>query len=216
MIGDSLMSGAGYDTRTSGVHDNIEFAWWKVLERKSGCTYRRFCVGGMSTRSFITNASYGLPVALTAGNECNLYIIGLGVNDRAIGDSYLGTSSDIDLVDPDNNADTYYGNYAKIIQKIIAANPGCKFILFTDPRTDGDFNDAVREIAGMFSNCYLADLWAVYSPYFTTGGFFDKYKDSSAHYPAMAYSAMAKLLERAIDDCINDNRADFVDIQYQG
>ena len=214
IIGDSLASGATYNPSVGGVRDNIGFAWWKVFERKSGMTYRRFCVGGMSTRNFITNATYGLPVALTAGNECKLYIIGLAVNDRAIGQSYLGSVADIDLSNPDNNADTYFGNYARIIQKITAFNPGCKFILFTDPRTDGDFNDAIRTIAGMFSNCYLVDLWALYSKYYVSGGYFHAMQDQSAHYPSIAYQAMAKLLEAAVDDCINNNLSDFLNIQY--
>ena len=215
IIGDSLASGASYNPSVGGVRDNIDFAWWKAFERKSGMTYRRFCVGGMSTRNFITNTTYGLPAALTAGNECAMYIIGLGVNDRSIGSSYLGSVSDIDLSDPDNNGDTYYGNYAKIIQKISSFNPGCKFILFTNPRTDDGFNDAVRTIAGMFANCYLVDLWELYSSYYVSGGYFAAMQDSSAHYPAIAYQTMAKLLEAAVDDCINNNLSDFLDIQYQ-
>ena len=215
IIGDSLASGVGYNPNTNSVQEYINYAWWKVMERRSGRTFRRFCEGGMSTRSFITNAIYGLPVALTSGKECKLYIFALEVNDRSsLGPSYLGTVSDIDLNDPDNNADTYYGNYARIIQKITAFNPGCKFMLFTNPRTDGDFNDAIRTIAGMFSNCYLVDLWELYSEYYTSGGFFDQFKDQTAHYPGMAYQAMAKLLEKAIDNCISDNKSAFDEIQY--
>ena len=214
MIGDSLMSGAGYDPNTGAVHDNIEYARWKTLERESGMTYKRFCRGGMSTFAFVTDNTYGLPVALTPGNECNLYIIGLEINDRNNYPNDLGTVDDIDLSDPDNNEDTFYGNYAKIIQKITSFNPGCKFILFTNPRTDGNWNNAIRTISGLFSNCYLVDLWNLYSTYFTTGGFFDKYKDQSAHYPAMAYKAMAKILSIAIDNCINDNYLAFRNIQY--
>ena len=215
VIGDSLASGACYNPATGHTPDNIRFAWWKVLERKSGMTYHGFCEGGMSTRSFITNTRFGLPAALTEANKCDVYIIGLGVNDKGVlGPSYLGTASDIDLSNPDNNADTYYGNYAKIIQKITAFNPGCKFLLFTDPRTESNFNTAVRDIASMFSNCYLIDLWAEYSTLFVTGGFFKKYEDETAHYPAMAYQSMAIIIEDAINSCINSNRADFSKIQY--
>ena len=215
IIGDSLASGVGYNPNTNSVQEYINYAWWKVMERRSGRTFRRFCEGGMSTRSFLTNTNYGLPVALTPGNECKLYIFALEVNDRSsLGPSYLGTVSDIDLNDPGNNADTYYGNYARIIQKITAFNPGCKFMLFTNPRTDGNFNDAIRTIAGMFNNCYLVDLWELYSEYYTNGGFFDQFKDQTAHYPGMAYQAMAKLLEKAIDNCISDNKSAFDEIQY--
>lgn len=217
IIGDSLASGACYNPATGHTLDNVRFAWWKVLERKSGMTYHGFCEGGMSTRSFITNTRFGLPVALTEDNKCDVYIIGLGVNDRtasSLGPSYLGTASDIDLSNPDNNADTYYGNYAKIIQKITAFNPGCKFLLFTDPRTESNFNTAVRDIASLFENCYLIDLWADYSPLFVTGGFFKRYEDETAHYPAMAYQSMAIIIENAINSCIDSNRADFSKIQY--
>ena len=215
IIGDSLASGVGYNPKTGNVQEYIDYAWWKVMERRSGRTFKRFCEGGMSTRSFITNSRYGLPAALTSGNECKLYIFALEVNDRSsLGPSYLGSVSDIDLNDPDNNGDTYFGNYARIIQKITAFNPGCKFMLFTNPRTDGDFNNAIRTIAGMFSNCYLVDLWELYSSYYTSGGFFHQFQDQTAHYPGVAYQAMAKLLERAIDDCIEDNKSAFDEIQY--
>jgi hypothetical protein len=172
----------------------------------------------MSARSFINNNSYGLPVALTAGNECQVYIIALEVNDRSgiypSDPTYLGSPADIDLNNPDNNADTYYGDYAKIIQKITAFNPGAKFILMTNPRTDGDFNNAIRYIANLFSNCFLCDLWANYSTLYVSGGYFYRMMDSSSHYPALAYQAMGKLLEIAVSEVINDNISQFKFIQF--
>ena len=176
----------------------------------------------MSARSLARNShssGIGLNTALDPDNKCQLYIIGLEVNDRSgiypTEPTYLGSPSDIDLSDPENNADTFYGNYAYIIQKITAEFQDAKFIIFTNPRTDGDFNNAIRYMATIFNNCYLCDLWEMYSDLYTSGGYYDRFKDQSAHYPAMAYQSMGKLLEVAVSKVMNDNLSAFKDIQYE-
>ena len=101
-----------------------------------------------------------------------------------------------------------------MIQKITAANPQARFMLFTNPRTDGDFNDAIRTIAGMFSNCYLVDLYTKYGLYFGAGGFFHRMQDASDHYPSFAYQGMSKIFSDAMDECIANNVEGFASIQY--
>lgn len=215
VIGDSLACGVSYNPLDGQAHEYPAFAWYSALQRNSGMTYRRFARGGQTTRSFITDATYGLPATLSSDNKCNVYIIGLEVNDRSsLGHAYLGSVSDIDLTNPDNNADTYFGNYARIIQKITAFNSRAKFILLTNPRNDGEFNDAIRTISGMFSNCYLSDLYEMYSPYYLPGGVFFGLQDQSGHYPGTAYQAMSVLIARAIDKCIADNPGGFTDVQF--
>lgn len=217
MIGDSLMSGATYNHYDSSnpFKDREGCEWWRVLERESGAKYLDFAAGGIHTRSWLETF---LNKATQEENRCCAYIIGLGVNDAyALGDSYLGSQSDIDLDNPDNNGDTYYGNYAKIIQKLTAFNGRAKFFLLTEPRKTGDsddkWNGAIRYIANLFDNCYLVDLQDMYNNTYTSG-FINDTKGPQAHYPYITYCYTAKLIERAIGKVIMDNARDFVDIQF--
>lgn len=217
MIGDSLMAGATYNHYDSStpLKDRGGCEWWRVLARESGAKYLNLAKGGQHTRSWLGNF---LNTATQEGNRCCAYIIGLGVNDAyTLGDSYLGSQSDIDLNNPDNNGDTYYGNYAKIIQKLKAFNSRAKFFLLTEPRKTGDsndkWNDAIRYIANLFDNCYLVDLQNMYNNTYISG-FIEDTKGPQGHYPYITYCYMAKLIERAIGKVIMDNAKDFVDIQF--
>lgn len=217
MIGDSLMSGATYNhyDKENPLKDREGFEWWRVLERESGAKYFDFAKGGLSTKSWL---DIYLGTATKPENKCCAYIIGLGVNDEySLGIDYLGTPDDIDINNPDNNKDTYYGNYAKIIQKLTSFNNRAKFFLLTEPRKindlDSKWNGAVRYIANLFSNCYTVDLQDLYNDIYLRG-FINDTKGPQAHYPSIAYCYMAKLIERAIGDTIIKNAKDFVDIQF--
>ena len=217
MIGDSLMSGATYNhyDKENPIKDREGFEWWRVLERESGAKYFDFAKGGLSTKSWL---DIYLGTATKPENKCCAYIIGLGVNDEYfLGIDYLGTPDDIDINNPDNNKDTYYGNYAKIIQKLTSFNNRAKFFLLTEPRKindlDSKWNGAVRYIANLFSNCYTVDLQDLYNDIYLRG-FINNTKGPQAHYPSIAYCYMAKLIERAIGDTIIKNAKDFVDIQF--
>ena len=217
MIGDSLMSGATYNhyDEENPLKDREGFEWWRVLERESGAKYFDFAKGGLSTKSWL---DIYLGTATKPENKCCAYIIGLGVNDEYfLGIDYLGTPDDIDINNPDNNKDTYYGNYAKIIQKLTSFNSRAKFFLLTEPRRindlDSKWNGAVRYIANLFNNCYTVDLQDLYNNIYLKG-FINNTKGPQAHYPSIAYCYMAKLIERAIGDTIIKNARDFVDIQF--
>ena len=219
IIGDSLASGATFDGKVT--KDHYEYSWGKVMERASGQTYKWFSYGGARTDDWLTNENYGLPSALKPENKCNCYMIGLMVNDHyAQPDSYIGSVSDIDKQNCDNNANSYYGNYAKIIQKITLSNPKAKFFLFTNPRSnDGtyaDYNNAVRTIANLFNNCYLVDLYNKYNTIFTDpAGVIMKSKSNDQHYNAIAYAYMGKLIGSAISEVIAKNAEDFMYIQFE-
>ena len=217
IIGDSLSSGATYNhyDKVNPLQDREGCEWWRVLERESGAKYLDFAKGGLTTRSWLTTF---LNKATQEENRCCAYIIGLGVNDAySLGEPYLGSSSDIDIANPDNNKDTYYGNYAKIIQKLTMFNNRAKFFVMTEPRKNGDldekWNGAVRYIANLFDNVYLVDLQKLYHQEWTTG-FIASTIGPQAHYPYITYCYIAKLIEKAIGDVIIKNARGFVDIQF--
>ena len=132
--------------------------------------YRLFAKGGLETAQWLTDPDAGYPVASQAENLCQAYIIYLGINDCARhDDDYIGTTADIHASDPDLNADTFTGNYAKIIQKLQALVEGAKVFVVTMPvvattavGSTNSYNDAIRAIAGLLDNVYLIDLYADY------------------------------------------------------
>lgn len=214
IIGDSLASGECAYKENGAVRyvDLFEYSWGQYMARDSGNTYYNFTRGGMTTRSWLTS-NKGLPMATDGEHDVQCYIMALGVNDLTITD-YLGTSSDIDLSDYNNNADTFYGNYAKIIQILTERNSKVKFFLMTIPTTwttAADYNTAINYIANLFDNCYVLDLYQ-YTTIVNSGFILNNKR--SGHYNALAYKYIAQLIEILMNKCIYDNYEDFEQIEF--
>ena len=220
-IGDSLTSGAcAYHDANQQVHypNLFQYSWPQYMAKNSGNKYINFSTGGLTTRSWLTNSN-GLTKAQNPDNKCELYIIALGVNDISeLGSEYIGTSEDIDLNDPDNNEDTFYGNYGKIIQKMKEVQPKAKFILMTVPttgQTPEAFNEAIRNLSTIFTDCYLLDLASNYMGYFSTGSFIVSNK-RMGHFNAIAYEYMSNLFGEWISKIMLENIEDFRQIEFIG
>lgn len=215
-IGDSLASGESQYTKadgTKGLVDLYNYSWGQFMARRYGIECVNFSAGGLSTRTWLTH-SRGWLLAQQPENICNAYIIGLGQNDIGkLGADYLGTITDIDLNNYNNNADTYYGNYGKIIQLIKTKQPKAKFFLLTDPVVTG-FNHAIAEIANTIPNCYLIDL-TVYSDMFKSGGYFHT-NNRGGHYNSVAYNYMGKLIGEEISKYMYNNPSEFNQIEFIG
>lgn len=218
-IGDSLSSGESQYTKedgTNGLVDIYAHSWGQFMAKKYGIECLNFSVGGLSTQSYWTH-SRGWASAQRTENLCNAYIIGLGQNDRGkLGEAYLGTISDIDIGDCKNNADSYYGNYAKIIQKIKALQPKAKFFLLPDPiiAIDHPYNNAVVEIANLLPDCYMIDM-TKYSSMYSAGGFF-KANNRGGHYNSIAYNFMGKIIGEEISKYMFSNPGEFSQVEFIG
>lgn len=216
VIGDSLASGECYsneDGSDSGI-DLYQYSWGQFIARRFGMECVNFSKGGMSTRNWLAN-SQGLTKLLKSENLCNAYIIGLGVNDaNKLGTDYLGTIDDI-KEDYNENSDTFYGNYGRIIGNVFNIAPKAKIFVLTMPRGDEIYtlyNDAIREIANHFDNVYLIDLFnSVLSEYIS--GFIVNNK-REGHYNAMAYNYMATLIFNEISNYMYDNYSEFNQIEF--
>ena len=216
-IGDSLASGESAYKKADGANglvDIYEHSWGQFMAKHYGIECVNFSCGGLTTRSYWTH-SRGW--ASAQKNLCNAYIIGLGQNDRGkLGDEYLGTLADINLTDCEKNADTYYGNYAKIIQKIKGVQPKAKFFLLPDPiiAIDHAYNNAVVEIANKLPDCYLIDL-TKYSDMYKTGGFF-RANNRGGHYNSIAYNYMGEIIGKEISKFMYANPAEFAQVEFIG
>ena len=150
VIGDSYASGELYSNSTTNVGDIFAISWLQQLARKFGFKGINFSKGGLSTRSWLTDSN-GLPL-LNSSDPCDLILLCLGINDYYhLGENYLGTPSDMDTL-----ADSFYGNYAKIINSVKTKNEKTRMIIFTiaDPdksTTINKFNDAIKNIASKFT-----------------------------------------------------------------
>ena len=221
-IGDSLSSGEHeYNSPSIGAVDLYEYSFGKRIAKICGAEAINFSVGGASTRRILSE--FGTQLYDTPSNLCQTYFIYLGVNDSSSVSNQvdLGTSNDIDLVDYNNNADTFYGNYAKIIQKLLEVQPKTKIFVRTLNKfnwsTVGDwenYNTAIRYMASIFDAVYLVD-------YFNDGpindvAFRDKYVLGTGHLNAMGYQYEAYVLTTLMDKIINDNYADFKQVAFIG
>lgn len=213
VIGDSFASGEIYATDGSLIGDKYKISWIQQLARKNGFTGYNFSSGGLSTRTWLT-AENGLK-KLNNSKVCELYILALGINDYyGLGESYLGTQEDIS-----NGNDTFYGNYAKIINAVKEKAQNAKIMISTiairniesnDNKTlIKKFNDAIINIANHYSIPLIRQ--DTYS-YFNSA----LYSDNMIHgHPtAVGYSILATELEKCIGIAMVENATYFESGNY--
>lgn len=193
VIGDSYASGEIY-IGDSG-EDYYNLSWLQCIARTCGIVGTNFSSGGLSTRSWLT-APRGLSL-VNSSDAQNLYIFALGINDYyALGEDYLGSPDDI-KEDYTTNPDTFYGNYAKIIEQVKIKAPNAKLLMLTTANTNTvpmKFNNAIEYIA----NHYSIPFARQYEYEFFQSAY---YKNMVGGHPtAMVYSGMAEAFKQIFSD----------------
>ena len=208
--GDSYTSGH-ISTSAQYNETNEDFAWPKYAAHITGNEYVNCGHSGANVLTWQT-APRGLPKAKASGvSQC--YIIGLGLNDIAVGtERYvkLGTSADIGT-----NAQTYYGGYSKIIRELHSISPKAIIFCQTMPMASGlqlQYNDAIRTIVSEYASTYNTKLLNLndYDSYYrmTTVA----QNASNGHYTAAGYQQLAQILCYAISDYVNTHPKEFYDV----
>lgn len=194
VVGDSYASGElAFD---GNYVDHYEISWLQILARKNGFTGTNFSKGGMSTRTWLTNPNC-MPL-MQSSDAQELYILALGINDEALGTSYIGNEADID-----NGADTFYGNYGKIIKAIQAKAPQAKLVIATiadNKDTAAKFNEAITTIASHFTIPVIVQLD---DPLFNSSFYNDNM--IGGHPTGPVYASMAEAFERLIGQSMIDH-----------
>ena len=222
IIGDSFSAVRTYYTDYLGAiqsaGDVEENSWGKAMERNSNRTYKIFAKSGLEASQWLNDTDKGYPVASLEENLCQCYIIGLGINDSSRHDtSYIGTIADINDSNEDANANSFIGNYAKIIQKMKKKQRGVKIFVLTmgDKTSDTNanryeaYNDAIRSIANHFANVYLIDLYELHhDEYADPNGFFVK-QTLNGHFTPIAYQKVAKMVSDEMSRIMYDNSLEF-------
>ena len=167
VIGDGIASGAMstvFDEEEANQQniEMFEYSWIQYMARYCGSTAYNFSDSGMNTSSLFTDPKYKeMFKELTDGKHlCQAYFIALGHSDFNM-QMPIGSLSDIDPLDFNNNADTYIGNYARIISTIKAIQPNAKIfpVLMKNGETYSEYNKAIREVCTLFTeNVYLLEM----------------------------------------------------------
>lgn len=220
VVADSLASGQGRINNMSTYKDFYEFSWPQCIARELGVNVYNFTKSGLTTRSWLTD-DMGYTLMSDGEHDCVCYIIMLGANDVGLGESYLGSPSDIDLENYENNKDTYYGNYAKIISLIKKQVPRAKIFVAPNPSYGNaalrpSFNQAVKYMSTIFDNVYYLDIDE--SLYNNTGTFI-KRNLVAGHYTPAAYQYIGSYIISLMADVIYENPEEFyfvnlIDTEY--
>lgn len=207
VIGDSFASGSLH-TPTAYVTTNYTISWPQILARHYGVNVTNFSVGGLTTKTFLTNSDRGLPVLLNSPKQ-HLYVIALGINDanRINDGSYtLGTVADI-TSDYTQNPDTFYGNYGRIIGSILNYAPNAKIVLLSVARIAQRFLDG--DIKNVAEACNVAFVDLTQDRFFVSKVY--DFNLFDGHPNAFGYSGMATAISRLLKRCIVENSEYFAD-----
>lgn len=209
VISDSISCGWALDKNGNRSRRNLGVSWVQQMARRLGCTAYNLGASGVDPIEwFQTNYEfyqYCLPQYQSVG-ACDLYIIGLGLNQGT-----LGTINDINQADYTQNESTFYGQYARIIQMINAEHPNAIVMCLTEPTTAiSAYDDAVRNICNLsFINAELVDLENDYFDLFNTSEILSQHQPDGLHYTPYGYSLIAEAMMEALNDYISKNATVF-------
>lgn len=217
VVGDSLASGCSNYYNASGQLKGIDipkYSWGKFLSRTYGISVDLYSQGGANTRTWLSS-DFGLQ-RLQASEPCEMYYIGLGNNDySSLGESYLGTISDVAVGNESSNADTYYGNYSRIIAELKSKSPRCKIFCFTEPNIGNrelchQYNLAIKEVASLYDNVFVLDLEN--DTFYSSKPISDTRVGS--HYTPTGYKMMGEYIYKITCEFIISHIEDFIDTQW--
>ena len=223
-IGDSLTAGlypATYNsdgTVKTWLSDK-RFSWAAYLAKRAGANHLNYGISGITAKTWYTNAN-GYPLMVSDNKKTQAYIIGLGINDNAaISDSYpvvagASVADDINTSDRTQNANSFIGDYAKIVQAVMEFAPGAKIFCLTNPRgaTDSEMYAAIMEMgqlsffAGIVFCVEMRDFAAYYdaSPV--------EVWRRGVHYSAAGYRQIADIMLYALSKRMCEDRVAFEQI----
>lgn len=207
VVGDSFSSGS--ITHPDTTFDRyFDLSWIQVLGRDIGADATNYSQGGLSTKTWLTDAN-GLTKLLSHDPE-QIYFLALGINDyNAINnETYtLGTIADI-TQDYTQNPDTFYGNYGRIIELIKSHAPDAIIVMLSILRpwttTKTLMNPAIAEIADHYDLPYI---FCDDDPFFTSS--FYSSNMANNHPVAITYAGMAKAVRRLTERFMVENPSYF-------
>ena len=209
VISDSISVGWAKDKNGNNSRRNTGISWVQQLARRLGCTAYNLGASGVDPIEWFQPnfefAEYCYTQYQSVG-FCDLYIVGLGLNGGT-----LGTIADIDENDYTQNASSFYGQYARIIQMINDEHPNAIVVCLTEPTTRiSEYDQAVRDICALnFINAQLLDLENDYFDIFKTPEMVAEKQPDGLHYTPYGYSLIAEAMAYALNDYIKKHSSEF-------
>ncbi len=223
-VGDSLSSGEFEGTNESGnstYHDMYDYSWGQYIARAAGCKVYNFSRGGMTASEYMD--SWGSDNGVWEQEKaCQAYIFALGVNDVLNQRQPLGSTADIDLENPENNADSFAGYFGRLLSAYKKISPKARFFLISMPReNDGEENDRLKkeharllhDMAALYEFTYVIDLYE-YAPVYDEE--FRRNFFMSGHMNAQGYMFTAHIVMSYIDYIIRKYPEDFTQVPFIG
>ena len=209
VIGDSISVGWAKDKNGNNSRRNTVISWPQQMARRLGCTAYNLGASGVDPIEwFQPNYEFAQYCyeQYNAVGYCDLYIIGLGLNQGT-----LGTIADIDQTDYTNNAQTFYGQYARIIQMINDEHPNAIVVCLTEPTSNiSAYDQAVRDICGLsYINAILLDLENDYFDLFNTPEILAEHQPDGLHFTPYGYSLIAEAMVTTLNDYIKKHTTEF-------
>lgn len=198
--GDSFTHGT--TGNSNGDYISLGSSWFDKMCNRSGIPFANYGIGGATTKSWLINPN-GLP-KLLQDTPKDFYFIGFGINDSSsLGINYLGTIYDI-TENYENNPDTFYGNYARIIEQILNYSPNAKLVLLPiwypwNHQYKSEFNNAIKSIANHYNIIYID----IFEDWFFNSSI---YRDMTNSHPSpISYDGMSFAMERLLNKAIKNN-----------
>ena len=228
-IGDSMSSGEFEATGKDGnktFHDYFEYSWGQYIARSCGLEALNFSCGGLSCHTFF-DAYIKVNSPFIEEKKCQAYFIALGINDfNHMDELYtkgFGTLKDVDFQNEDNNADSFVGQYVRIIQKLRKLEPKCRIFVVTAAKEVPE-NDVKRkyfnllektllELPRYFEFLYVIDI-RKYGPRFNKK--FAKKYFLGGHMSALGYKNFADMMIKYTDYLIESNPDEFAQVGFIG
>lgn len=220
-IGDSLSSGelvAKNDNGNRIYCDYFEYSWGQFIARKYGLTAYNFSRGGMTAKEYLNNYADEKKFWSTEF-AAQAYFIALGVNDLFGAKCQVGSIDDVYPENPEKNADTFAGNYCRIISRYKRIQPRAKFFLITmpDEETDDDFHKTSKiahakllyDVAEKFDNTFVIDLHK-YAPKHALAHWMN------GHLTPAGYLLTAEQISALTNEIIKENFDEFRDVGFIG
>ncbi|MBR2965306.1 MAG: SGNH/GDSL hydrolase family protein [Clostridia bacterium] len=219
-VGDSLSSGEFQAYKPDGENlyvDRYEYSWGQFMARMAGVKAYNFSKGGMTAKTYMESFANGMGY-WNPTLAADAYIVALGVNDLFNRKMTPGTIDDVCFEDYTKNADTFYGNYAAVLQKYRHIAPNSKLFLVTMPKKTRDYRvpelmelkvrhrEILTELAEKLDGTYVVDLFE-YGPEPTEELMRDLYLNG--HMSPTGYVVIAKMITSYIDYIIRHNMQDF-------
>lgn len=194
VIGDSYASGTIGTVESDGSYSYpmyYNISWPQIMGRQNGINVYNYSRGGATAGSWLSQTDERGAAQLTKDAAKDLYLINLGINDKNnTGSEPLGNSADIGT-----DANTFYGNYAKIVKLIKDHAPKAKIVCLGVTLNNYDaYDQAISEVASHYSVRYIST-----SDYDLFKNSYFKDHMIAGHPTAEVYSGMANAIQSLIE-----------------